>query len=365
MRKVAGQSEQRHHAGRAGIAPIPHSRPTISEGDIRAVTEVLASGRLADTAQVTLFERELSSYVGHAGGVAANSGTSALYLALLSLGRNGRNEVIIPSYTCIALLNAIYAAQLTPVVVDIEEHGFNISFSTIQRAMTHRTRAIVAPHMFGDPISDIQAIVALGVPVIEDCALSVGARVDGTPVGSIAELAVFSFYATKLLTTGQGGMVLSSSDTRLNALKDLMQYDHRLDYRRSVNLRLTDVQAALGRSQLARLDDFIARRRYIARRYDRRLMDTDRVRVPVRAYGSVYFRYILQVEDADAWIARVGSRGVDCRRPVFKPLHEYLNLSKQDYPNTERAHRHNVSVPIYPGLKDSEIEFIVDRIASC
>jgi perosamine synthetase len=365
MDSVAEQSEPAGHVGSVNTERIPHSRPTIQEVDIHAVAEVLASGQLADGAQVTLFEKELSSYVGHTGGIATNSGTSALYLALLSLGHDSRGDVIIPSYACIALLNAVYAAHLTPVVIDIDESGYNISLNAIKRAISRKTRAIIAPHMFGDPIEDIQEIVELGVPVVEDCALSVGASVDGRKAGSIADLAVFSFYATKLLTTGHGGMVLSSSDERLKTMRDLMQYDHRLEYGQSFNFRLTDFQAALGRSQLAKLDGFIAQRRRIARRYDQSFKDIGSVRVPARAEGSVYFRYILEVEHADSWIARLCDIGVDCRRPVFKPLHEYLRLNKNEYPNSDRAHRHNVSIPIYPGLREKDIEFIIDRVATC
>lgn len=365
MGSIAKQSEPASHVGSVNTERIPHSRPTIEEADVRAVAEVLASGRLADGAQVTLFETELASYVGHPGGIATNSGTSALYLALLSLGRDSRDEVIVPSYTCIALLNAVYAARLIPVVVDIDQYGYNVSLSAVKRAVGSRTRAIIVPHMFGDPTAEIQEIVELGVPVIEDCSLSVGASVGGRKVGSIAELAVFSFYATKLLTTGHGGMVLSRSDEKLNTMRDLMQYDHRLQYRQSFNFRLTDFQAALGRSQLAKLDDFISQRRDIARRYNQSFKAISRAQVPSRAKGSTYFRYILEVEDVDSWITHACALGVDCRRPVFKPLHEYMNLNRDDYPNSDRAHRHSLSIPIYPGLRDREVEFVIDRIAAC
>jgi len=360
--------EQTGYIGRAASTTherIPHSKPTIDETDIRAVTDALAAGRLADSTQVALFEEELSAYLGSGGGVATNSGTSALCLALLSLDPDGRSEVIIPSYACIALLNAIYAAHLTPVVVDIDEGGYNISLNAVVKALTRRTKAIIAPHMFGDPIPDIEAIVDLGVPVIEDCALSLGARVGGRMVGSLGELTVCSFYATKLLTTGHGGMVLSGSDQRLNRLRDLVQYDQRPEYAQSFNFSLTDFQAALGRSQLTKLDSFIARRQSIAREYDRSLEAMSHIRVPVRAQGSIYFRYLLEVPGADAWINRINSRGVDCRRPVFKPLHEYLNLNRADYPNADRAQRRSVSVPIYPGLREHEMESVIDRIAAC
>lgn len=365
MGGIAKQFERASQGGSVNADRIPHSRPTIEEADVRAVVKVLASGQLADAEQVSLFETQLASYIGHIGGIATNSGTSALYLALLSLGRDGRKEVIIPSYACIALLNAVYMAHLVPVVVDIEESGYNISLDAIQRAISSRTGAIIAAHMFGDPIADIQGIVELGVPVIEDCALSVGAEIDGRKVGGFAELSVFSFYATKMLATGHGGMVLSRSADTLRTLRDFMCYDNRTDYGRSFNFRLTDFQAALGTSQLARLDDFIARRRQIAAVYDQGFKQVDRVVVPPRAEQSVYFRYIVQVEDADAWIEKMRDQGVDCRKPVYKPLHQYTGLDAREYPNTERAYKHNVSIPIYPSLGECEIEHIIRVGMAC
>lgn len=344
---------------------IRHSQPTISQEDIRVVNQVLTSGKLADSSQVALFEKELSSYIGQKDGVAVNSGTNALFLALLSLGHSDRDEVIIPSYACIALLNAIHSAGLKPRIVDINEHGCNISLREVERAVSATTRAIVAPHMFGDPIADIESMIALGLPVIEDCALSIGAGVNGRKIGGISELSVFSFYATKVMTTGHGGMVLSSSEQMLDNIRDLMRYDNREDYSHSFNFRLTDFQAALGRSQLARLDDFVAKRRSIAAGYDSRLRNIDGIEIPSREKGSIYFRYIIEVEDANRFIQRMSQHNLDCMKPVFKPLHRYLGLNSGDYPNSERAHRHNVSIPIYPALEENEVEHIINTIAHC
>jgi perosamine synthetase len=273
---------------------ISHSKPTLYQEDISTVVEVLNSGQLADSAQVALFEKELSAYIGHEGGLAANSGTNALYLALLSLGHNNKDEVIIPSYVCIALLNAIYHAKLKPRIVDINEHDYNISLKEIEKAINNRSKTIIVPHMFGDPIENIEDIVNLGLPVIEDCALSVGASVNDKKIGSFSALSVFSFYVTKVFTTGHGGMILSSSAEMLNTLKDYMRYDNRKEYHRSFNFRLTDFQAALGRSQLSRLDDFIAKRREIAGRYNNCFRNINGLKVPSRAEGSIYYRYIIE-----------------------------------------------------------------------
>lgn len=359
MDSAAAQCEGASHVGAADSQRVPHSRPTIAAVDIQAVGEILASGRLADSAQVALFEDELASYIGQTGGVATNSGTNALHLALLSLGRNGRDEVIVPSYACTAILNAVEAASLRPVMADINGDDCNISRAAARRALTDRTKAIVACHMFGDPIQDIGDLVGLGVPVIEDCALSVGAEIGGRKVGSFADLSVFSFYATKMLATGHGGMVLARSESMLSTLRDLTQYDNRAEYRPSFNFRLTDFQAALGRSQLRRLDEFIARRRRIAALYDERLNSARDMAVTARSGESVYFRYLAQVEDADAWTRTMHRRGVDCQKPVYKPLHQYVGLDPRQFPNAERAYKHNVSIPIYPALSQEEVEHTI------
>lgn len=365
MLRITEEDSIENSAGISKGKVIPHSRPSIDRADINVVADVLAQGQLTDTTQITLFENELSSFVGQTGGIATNSGTSALFLALLALADNDRNEVIIPSYACIALLNAIYSAQLKPIVVDIGDCGYNICLRNIKKAITNKTKAIIVPHMFGDPVSDIQDIVELGVPVIEDCALSVGASLDNKKVGSIAELAVFSFYTTKLLTTGHGGMVLARSRTKLDTMRDLMQYDNRREYRQSFNLRLTDFQAALGRSQLSQLNTFIERRRQIAALYDDYFAQVKTVSVQPRAFGSVYFRYIVQVQDTDTWIAKMRRQGVDCKRPVYKPLHRYIGLDASNFPNTEGAQKHNVSLPIYPSLSEHEIDCIIDAVMAC
>ncbi|MFH1073226.1 MAG: DegT/DnrJ/EryC1/StrS family aminotransferase [Nanoarchaeota archaeon] len=336
---------------------ISHSRPCISDEDISKVAEVVASGRLADSSQVGLFEKELSAYIGQKGGIATNSGTNALHLALSSIPFNHGSEAIIPSYVCIAVLNAVICAGLHPVMVDIAERGFNISLEDIEKKLNRRTRAIIVPHMLGDPVETIDEIVALGVPVIEDCALSVGATRFGKKLGSYSDTSIFSFYATKMLATGQGGMVLSRSARTLEDIRDMMVYDNRKSYRKSYNFRMTDMQAALGRSQLARLDDFIGRRRKIASQYH--YAAKGRVELPYRPSESVFFRYVMLVDDPDSFIKEMLSQGIDCRRPVFKPLHQYFHLPADEFPNTERMYSRSVSIPLYPALKDEEVEHIV------
>ncbi|MDP3026583.1 MAG: aminotransferase class I/II-fold pyridoxal phosphate-dependent enzyme [Nanoarchaeota archaeon] len=346
---------------------IKHSKPSINEKDVSRAVQILSSGKLADYSQVKRFEGEMANYIGQKEGIAVNSGTNALHLALLALdGKNSKDEVIIPSYVCIALLNAITAANLKPRIVDINKNDYNIYLDEIKKKINTKTKAVIVPHMFGDPIKNIEEIVEqmvnLNVPIIEDCALSVGAGIKGKKIGNFSDLSVFSFYATKVLTTGHGGMILSKSEKLLDKLKDFMQYDNREFYKESFNFRMTDFQAAVGRNQLLRLPDFIKRRREIAKIYNESFKNQSNIKIPSRPEESIFFRYILEVEDVNKFIDEMSKENISCAKPIFKPLHQYFNLDKNNFPNTEKAHKHSVSIPLYPALKDNEVKYVVENV---
>lgn len=341
---------------------ISHSKPTINEQDRLSVMRVLNPEQLTNYEEVSKFEQELSDYIGQKNGIAVNSGTNALYLALLSLELEKNDEVIIPSFSCIALLNAISYTKAKPKIVDINEDDYNISLDKIKKDINKKTKAIIAPHMFGDGIRNIEEIVGLGIPVIEDCALSIGANINGKKVGSFSDLSIFSFYSTKVMATGQGGMVLSSSKEKLKKMKDFMQYDNRKKYHQSFNYRLTDFQAALGRSQLSRLEQFIDERRNIAKIYNRNFKNVKSIKIPERTKESIFFRYILEVNNVDNFIREMSKKGIGCAKPIYKPLHYYFNLDKKYLQNTEKSFKGCVSIPIYPLLKESEINCIIKTI---
>ena len=289
-----------------------------------------------------------------------SSGTAALHLSLLSLGVDDGSEVIIPSYVCTALLNAINYIRATSVLVDIDPDTYNIKVENIKSAISDSTRAIIVPHMFGLP-ADIDSIVSLGIPVIEDCAHSVGAGFKGRYAGSAGLLSIFSFYATKMLGAGEGGMVLSNDRDLIAIIRDLRDYDEKETYTVRYNYKLTDIQAALAESQLTKLPSFIEKRKQIARIYNKGLDGTG-VGVAVVPEGRehVYYRYVISLEDPAAFIEEMRKRGIQCRRPVFKPLHRYLKLA--GYPITDDVWKRAVSVPIYPSLKVEEAHLIVDAI---
>ena len=339
---------------------ITHSKVVLDEEDLAGVTKVLRSGLLVQGRYVSSLEHNIASFVGVNHAVAVSSGTAALHLSLLSLGIGDGSEVIIPSYVCTALLNAIHYVRATPVLVDIDSGTYNIKVESIKRAINDRTRAIIVPHMFGLP-EDIDSIVSLGIPVIEDCAHSVGAKLKGRYAGSFGILSVFSFYATKMLGAGEGGMVLSNDTNLIATIRDLRDYDEKETFTVRYNYKMTDIQAALSESQLRKLPSFIEKRKEIARIYNSGL-DGVGVTIPVVPEGRehIYYRYVILLESPVTFMEEMRRRGIECRRPVFKPLHRYLQLS--GYPMTDDVWEKAVSIPIYPSLRVEEAHLIVDAI---
>jgi len=344
---------------------IAHSGPTLDAHDARAVAKAVRSGWLAQGARVEEFEHCMAAFVGVRGGVAVNSGTAALELALLSLGVKRGDEVILPSYVCAAPWLAVRRIGATPKLVDIEPDSYTIDPVQAKKALSRRTRAIIVPHLFGLP-ADLTRLQALHVPLIEDCAQTLGATEQGRPVGSVGAAAVCSFYATKLLCTGEGGMLLSRKAVILEQGRVLREYDEEpLLVPGAFNRKMTDLQAALGLSQLRRLRQFLQRRKAIAEIYRKALASAGAV-MPVVPKGRThcFYRYVIRLQDGrhsalEKVMARLDRRGVQCRRPVFRPLHRYLNLNLKGFPESEEAHRMALSLPIYPSMTDWMVRRVV------
>ena len=216
---------------------IPHSRPLISDRDIEAVASAVKSGRLSQGPKVLEFEEQLARFIGKKKAAATSSGTAALHLALLALDIKQGDQVIIPSFVCSAVLNAVNYTGATPIIVDIDPLTFNMSAEAVKSAITGETRAIVVPHMFGCS-AEIDRLLEMGIPVIEDCAQAIGADFKGGKAGSFGLLSVFSFYATKVVSCGEGGMVLSDSDDLISKIKNLRDYDSRDDYTLRYNYKI-------------------------------------------------------------------------------------------------------------------------------
>jgi dTDP-4-amino-4,6-dideoxygalactose transaminase len=303
----------------------------------------------------------MAAYLGLTGGVAVSSGTAALEVALRTLGIGPGDEVILPSYVCAAPWLAIQRVGAMPRLVDIELDTFNIDPSAVRQALTSKTKALLVPHLFGLP-ADLTALERLGIPIIEDCAQTLGAREQGRPVGSVGVLTVCSFYATKLLCTGEGGMVLSRDKSLLERARMLREYDEAPSLQSAAtNAKMTDLQAAIGLAQLNRLTFFLERRSWLADEY-RATLNGIGLRQPIVPPGRthVYYRFVVripdlrdQVDGVSNWIARFERHGVQCRKPVFRSLHRYLELD--GFSASEEAERTALSIPLFPSLTDEDV----------
>ncbi len=338
---------------------IPHSRPSITEQDVERVAAVVRSGQLGQGPEVAALERELAARLEVEAAAVVSSGTAALELALRALDVGAGHDVLIPSYACDALFHAVTRCGAHPVLVDADPPTLSLSAKDAEARLTRRTRAVIVPHAFGLAV-DPAPFLALGVPVIEDCAQALGAEVGGRPAGGAATLGVCSFYATKMVAAGEGGAVVGPA--RLVArVRDSREYDERDALTPRMNAKLTDMQAALARSQLARLDAYVARRRAIAARYRARLARAD-CRLPLDAGRQhVYHRFVIGLERDPAGVqAALAPRGIAVRRPVFRPAHRALGLD--GYPEAERLWSSALSIPCYPGLTDADVDEVAEAM---
>ncbi|MCX5700974.1 MAG: DegT/DnrJ/EryC1/StrS aminotransferase family protein [Candidatus Omnitrophica bacterium] len=342
---------------------IEHSKPTIGKEELEAIENVIKSNYLSEGQCVKRFEEETADYIGSMGAVATCTGTLALHLALLSLGVSKNDEVVLPSYVCRSALNGVLYSGARPVLCDVNIEDFNISFNEALKVISKKTKAIIIPHMFGCP-AEIDKFKNLGIYIIEDCAHSIGAEYQGRKVGNWGDLSIFSFEGTKYIVTGEGGMVLANSAPLLKRLRKLKEPDS-LDYGVKYTYRMTDLQAAIGRIQLSKIDRFIKARRKIANIYNDNFANLDVV-LPLEKPDSlhVFHRYMIKIKnDIDTFMEKCCKKMVKIKQPVKPyPLHRYLNLSGKRFPNTEYIMKRAVSVPIYPLLTEKDLKYITETV---
>jgi perosamine synthetase len=347
---------------------IPHSKPWVSERGAEEVSKVVLSGMHAGGQKTQEFEQKFSKVVEAGYAKAVSSGTTALHLSLLALHVAKNDQVIIPSYVCQALYNAVSYTQATPILADINEHpeenGYNISTNSIEQLISPQTKAIIVPHMFGTP-TDIKALRKFQIPIIEDCAQALGAKQNNKPVGTQGTIGIFSFYATKVISTGHGGMIVTNSEEIIDKIHDLTQYDQREHLGTAYNYQMTDLQAALGITQLEKLPYFIARRKDIAQRYDHFFNNEFGIECKVASNhiheGGFPFRYVLSCKDEetrDVAERRFKKNGIGAEKPIYKPGHIYRGFNPALFSNSQRAQDTALSIPLYPALTNDEIDYI-------
>lgn len=388
MNRRAGR---RRAAGKTAGPFVPFYQPLTGDRDVRQVTHAIRSGWLTTGPKVAEFEARLADRVGARHGIAVNSCTAALHLALAALGVGPGDEVITSPYTFAATGEAILYLRAKPVFVDIDARTLNLDPDAVARAFTRRTRALLPVHIAGLPC-DMEALAALAsrrrVPIVEDAAHALGAAVGRRAIGALSEMTCFSFYATKNLTTGEGGMV-TLGDTRLaDRLRRLSLHGLTRDawkrYSRAGSWRydvvelgfkynMTDVAAAIGLAQLSRFDAMQRRRLHLARRYARALEGEDAYENPAESPGTTHawHLFILRLRPGvlrigrDELIERLRDRGVGTS-VHFQPLHLHsfyrrtFGYRRGSYPVTERESSRAISLPLYPGMSDAAL----DRVAA-
>ena len=332
---------------------IPHFRPNFGQDEVEAVTSVLLSQHIAQGSQVQMLENALCQILGLKHCVVVSSGTIALSLALRALQVHAGDEVILPSYTCAALWQAIKFIGAEPVFGDIESETFNLDPMVVKNLLHRATKAIIFPHMFGQP-GYIREVFPNDVPVIEDIAQAVGAKIDGQPVGGFGTLTVGSFYATKVIGAGEGGFVVSNAEHYIESIRDWRDYDERENLVLRYNAKMSDLEAAIALEQLRKLDINLRRRQEHGATY-RQILEAALV-IPANNPHLIanHYRCIGQIpgQASEAIIARAQVSGIQLRRPVFKPLHLYQPTTS--LPNTERAWKEQFSIPVFPALQDAE-----------
>ena len=343
-------------------------RVHVGDEEIAAVMQVLRSGRLVQGQQVAAFEEEFAAIVGGHTCVAVNSGTSALHLGLLAAGIGPGDEVIVPSFTFAATANSVAMTGATPVFADIEPDTFCLDPDAVAAAVTSRTAAVMPVHLYGHPAPwDGLAGVAErhGLLLLEDAAQAHAASYDGIPVGALGPIAAFSFYATKNMTTGEGGMVVCQDEDVARRVRLLRNQGMEQRYRNEIaglNNRMTDLAAAMGRVQLKQLAGWNEERRAVAAAYDEQLVG---VVTPVTAPKAepVWHQYTVRSTDRDSLAARLDERGIDSAVYYPVPTHRLPAYELDvDLPETDRAAREVLSLPIRPGLTDDEIARVVAAV---
>ncbi len=370
---------------------IPHSRPSLGNEEKKACAQAIDSLYLASGPRVEAFEKAFARQTGRRYGTAVSSGTAALVMALKALNVRAGEHAAMPSYTCAALLHAAEFCGVRPLLADIEAEDMNLSAASLKKNLRKKTGAVIVPHLFGRA-ADMKAILKLGLPVIEDGTQALGAEAFGKPVGSFGEVSIFSFYATKMMTTGEGGMLVTDSPKLADALRDMRDYDKKKNYAFRMNFKMSDLQAALGIEQLKKLPAFVRSRLKIAAMYDKLLdprqkhsgmtrnlchsrallagisaCDDESFILPATSpeRDSVYFRYVLQVSGGAGRLIRgLNQKGIEAKSPVFQPLHRTLNLADSRFPKTVRAMRDACSLPIFPDLTKASVSRVVREVLS-
>ena len=359
---------------------VPVNEPVIMKEAKEFVAETMESGWISSAGKyIEQFEAEFAAFLGVKHAVTTTSGTTAIHLALATLGITKGDEVIVPDFTMMGSILPVLYCGATPVFVDAEPKTFNIDPSLIEKKITKKTKAILPVHLYGRS-ADMDPILAIakkhGIPVIEDAAEAHGATYKGRICGSMGDAACFSFYANKIITTGEGGMFVTNNDqlaARARTLKDLAHSAQKRFWHAEMgfNYRMTNLQAAVGLGQLKHIDEFIKHKQWMADRYQAGLKDVKGLRLPTTQKDSlnVYWMYGVLVEDSfpftkDELRAALKEKGVDTRDFFYssasQPLFKDLPSAKESFPVSKMLSERGFYLPSGLALTEEQVTYVCE-----
>ena len=363
------------------IFKIPVSAPLLGEKELEYVINAVKSNWISSKGKyVSEFEEKFSKYCGAKYGIATSSGTTALHLALASLGIGKNDEVIIPAFTMIATANAVTYTGAKPILVDSEPHTWNMDVEKISEKITKKTKAIIVVHTYGHPV-DMDPICDIaddhGLNVIEDAAEAHGAEYKGIKVGGIGDVGCFSFYANKIVTTGEGGMIVTNDEKiaekarilRAHAFSEDRHFWHRFI---GFNYRMSNLQAAIGVAQMEKIEELVELRRRNAEKYNSLLKKVEGLSLPPEAIWAknVYWMYSILIEDnfgmnRGMLMEELEKGGIETRT-FFYPINVQPIYAKyysnENYPVASKLSRKGINLPSGSTLKEEDIEYVVDYI---
>lgn len=360
---------------------ITISNPLIGKNEIKAVTKVLRSHLLSQGKFVDDLEEVFSQFCGTKYAVATNNGTSALHTALYVAGIGSGDEVITTPFTFVATANAILMVKAKPVFIDIDPYTYNLNPDGIEKAITKKTRAIITVNLYGQP-ADYDKINKIAkkykLLVIEDAAQSVNATYKNKKSGNLGHISCFSFYATKNITSGEGGMITTNNKNYYLKAKQFINHGQKIgktyDYSDlGYNYRMTNIQASILLEQLKKVDWITRQRQKIANKYSEEFKKIKGIKIPFKAPNriNVFHQYTIQITkdfplSRDKLIIYLQNKGIQTKVYYPKPLFHYPHIKQlsvwQNCPNAEKATKQVLSLPLHPSLTEKDLKYIITTI---
>jgi perosamine synthetase len=337
---------------------IAHSNSFITQSDIRSACNVLRRNYVGHGAAVKRLETSFERYFGKSYGIATNSGSSALRLSLLALNLKKGVTIITSVHVCTAVVNVILNLGYKPYFVDVAKNDINMDIIKTETFVDEDVGAILIPYVGGYAV-DISKLMNLNVPIIEDCASSLGATINRKPVGSFGLFSIFSFASTKLITGGSGGMIITDSPDHQSKIRRLMAYndpDHLMIETAAFNHNMNDLEAALINNQFSRMNKILKMRKAIADRYTGLLRTKQRVTLIEEGKGIVpsYYRYVFLASNRDNVLRLLNKNGIDARSSIAHFMYKYLPALRGKYEYAKRIEAELISLPLYPNLKKDD-----------